>query len=514
MRMTGNVLAGSWERWADRVEELQSERAEDKRKHDVMKRIVSNMMSQVMARAFEWWHVHCKHVIVKRTLWKRIVMRMTRNLLSGSLNVWAHNVMQLQSEHLAMQRILKGMLDAMISTAIHRWRQNVHTKKMMASEALEVIVSQLIQCVASTMDAWHKYAAEQIFNRALVRRIVFRLTHRCTLMIVERWYKNAMELRVQGALMQRFMARIYQRGVYALFERWAESVEKLKAMCTKARKTMARWTHQSLSTCLGVWLECTNVETMKRARECRILFKITIKYVALSFARLVQNWHAVKAQRTLMHRAVALMKLRGLFTWFEAWREHWHKQYGLCNKNRRCTDKIVQKILYQCLWFWYDFSQAEKLRKDFTVPKLFTTSTTCILRCLNNMEKRQVVKNCFRSWCELIVVNRTAAYVGHVISCLLARFSRTRRLNLLSAVMTTFTDRMDSAKEKNYHNNLIFLQLNRSARTMKLSNFSAWSSILDLDDLNTSQGSDEAASTEVPSSTATYGGILWGWPSY
>jgi hypothetical protein len=103
-----------------------------------------------------------------------------------------------------------------------------------------------------------------------------------------------------------------------------------------------------------------------------------------------------------------------------------------------------------------------------------------VLRSFGLLERRQYLFNAFRSWSQYVASQHAEAYVDHIIGCLLARFARARRSRSLFTTMEVFKDGIVRAYEQRYSDNLVFLQLNRSARNVKRSHLQAWSSVLDM----------------------------------
>ena len=124
----------------------------------------------------------------------------------------------------------------------------------------------------------------------------------------------------------------------------------------------------------------------------------------------------------------------------------------------------------------------------------------------------RLCSSAFGHWLQYMERERRDSYVSHICNCMLASGVRTRRLRSLGVVFEVFRDRQNAARQNMYLDNLVFSQLNRSARAGKQAHFGAWASILDVDEFESPEGSDDGCVSETLSS-GTVVSSLWGWPT-
>ena len=325
-RMSGNLVSRSFERWAQKVDELQREHAGEERKNDLMKRIVSRMLNQIMAGGFECWCENRKERASERKVMGRIMLRMKNQSLSAALERWVGNAIALtvkraeeERKQLIMQRIIKRMLNVTISTALQLWHQNVVANKTMASKSLKSIARWANQCVASTLDVWHEYIVEEKRKRNLMTRIVQRLQRRGIVLAYDLWYSNVVLVVQERAeqdqhnhIMQKIVKRMLNRAIAGVFQEWHAKMVAKNGMVAKYNKVATRWKMQADTECIVAWYEYTTEEVRKRDLVTRIAMQMKNKASAM----IIEMWQEAVAKVRAEHaEEQRLQTVKDKITW-------------------------------------------------------------------------------------------------------------------------------------------------------------------------------------------------------
>jgi len=145
----------------------------------------------------------------------------------------------------------------------------------------------------------------------------------------------------------------------------------------------------------------------------------------------------------------------------------------------------------------------QKVSESFSGDDRSFVSCSRLGSCFDISRSRLLSRVVFSRWSEWVVFAAADSYIGHVTTCALAHFARIRRSSILGICVSTWRNFWEAAKYKQYLENLIFSQLNRSARSTKQSHFSAWSAVLE-PDFESSGDSEDGPISDAEGST------LWG----
>jgi len=241
---------GSFERWADNVHKLQHTHAEKARQHDLIERVVSRMMHQVMTGAFKQWCENGLKSARAREVICRIILRMQNRLLSAALGRWADNVTALKAEwteeerkQLIVHGIVRRMLNAALVGALARWCLNVQERASMAAKARKMMTKWMHTAVVLHLDAWCEHSIEETHKRLLMKRIVMRMSGNLRLGSFERWADNVHKLQHTHAekarqhdLIERVVSRMMHQVMAGAFKQWCENGLK----SARAREVICR----------------------------------------------------------------------------------------------------------------------------------------------------------------------------------------------------------------------------------------------------------------------------------
>lgn len=84
VRLTLGFYAHNTTRWCAYIDEIKQGEEEEKRKQDVLKRVVMRITHRALSTCLLLWAEHTIEEVEKRTRMRRILLRMTGDLLGRS----------------------------------------------------------------------------------------------------------------------------------------------------------------------------------------------------------------------------------------------------------------------------------------------------------------------------------------------------------------------------------------------------------------------------------------------
>jgi len=237
-KMTSNLLCKPFVMWVDNAQELQCEQNKKERKQNVMKRILSKMMNQIMAEVFEKWHGYMAQGLQIKDHLKRIVIKImvksTRN--ASFLFASRHDsVIKTMRTQAVMQQTMLTMTKFCSSSVLAKWQIYAVQAAKTRSVLKKLVVRIRHQGISSALSAWCVNVVEAARVQNGMRRIFGRMTRGSLSLVIGRWLvivnmtrvQRVAELRLEIAL-KNIIIRMRHGSMVCLLARWVENIHLVK----------------------------------------------------------------------------------------------------------------------------------------------------------------------------------------------------------------------------------------------------------------------------------------------
>jgi hypothetical protein len=343
------------------------------------RRALAIFRKKALVGGFGAWHENAAEDRRKCNIIERIVIRMTSRRLTGAMWRWFENVMELRTSAAIDLKVVARWKKKAVAMCVDSWQKYTLEKVRKQTKIKRTISSLLntISCwrekaIVNCVESWHFYVATQMRKRNAMKRAVRRKLYLRLSGAIVRWCEGLQERARVHAKIRKARSIWLNKVILICFGDWhehaAEETRKRNIMDTKTRKALAIWRKKALAGGFGAWHEHAAEET----RKCNIMDRIAIKMMNRRLSGAMWRWCENLQERVRMDaknkKALSIWRHKALVFWFGGWHEHAAEE----TRERNVMDARTQKAL--AIWrhkalvigfgVWHEHAAEEMRKRD------------------------------------------------------------------------------------------------------------------------------------------------------
>jgi hypothetical protein len=370
------------------------------------RRALAIFRKKALVGGFGAWHENAAEDRRKCNIIERIVIRMTSRRLTGAMWRWFENVMELRTSAAIDLKVVARWKKKAVAMCVDSWQKYTLEKVRKQTKIKRTISSLLntISCwrekaIVNCVESWHFYVATQMRKRNAMKRAVRRKLYLRLSGAIVRWCEGLQERARVHAKIRKARSIWLNKVILICFGDWhehaAEETRKRNIMDTKTRKALAIWRKKALAGGFGAWHEHAAEET----RKCNIMDRIAIKMMNRRLSGAMWRWCENLQERVRMDaknkKALSIWRHTALVFWFGGWHEHAAEE----TRERNIMDARTQKAL--AIWrhkalaggfgVWHEHA-AEEMRNRSIMEANTLNDEIVFIKKRNDKLQRSVMK--------------------------------------------------------------------------------------------------------------------------
>jgi len=320
--------------------------------NEIVRRALSRLSRQLVARALETWAAAGVHARRLRVVASRALRRWRGAALALALTGWQHEASQCRRRRQKVRAAVARMCFGVEAAAVQRWREQARSQATGRAQVGRALRCMVQSSVARALERWravHRTAAAQrrkmakvlawltqgtlvhalqVWRRVTLKnqadrgkmaRVVARLGHRYLVQALEMWQCTVHEAHRQRRKLAQVMHRFWHGGLVRALETWAETTRTQRIMKHKIATVVQRMTHGGLVRALETWAETTRTQHIMKHKIATVVQRMTHGGLVRSFQRWTDNVQEDAMRRRTIAAVVARLSLRAVGSAFDAW---------------------------------------------------------------------------------------------------------------------------------------------------------------------------------------------------
>ena len=317
--------------------------------NEIVRRALSRLSRQLVARALETWAAAGVHARRLRVVASRALRRWRGAALGLALTGWQHEASQCRRRRQKVRAAVARMCFGVEAAAVQRWREQARSQATGRAQVGRALRCMVQSSVARALERWravHRTAAAQ---RRKMAKVLAWLTQGTLVHALQVWRRVTLKDQADRGKMARVVARLRHRCLVQALEMWQCTVHEAHRQRRKLAQVMHRFWHGGLVRALETWAETTRTQRIMKHKIATVVQRMTHGGLVRSFQRWSDNVQEDAMRRRTIAAVVARLSLRAVGSAFDAWiavcdlaAREWEVEKGALQESRGSVQAALE----------------------------------------------------------------------------------------------------------------------------------------------------------------------------